>query len=207
MSSEQQEEIQPGAYYFTMDPGDIPAWQGAGLYRETAEGQWELITHYPSLITRKAIIAAANKFVDVPFRHQGRDAEFGLDCRGLLFAISSALGHTPRHQHRDNYQVNPDPKEFRAGLENELEETPVADALPGDVLLLRELRQQPGEETHVGVLVPGDYELMLIHATWFNERVVKEPLRPGHRRLASAAFRFPGLANCCLLTADCLNHG
>jgi len=147
----------------------------------------------PAPITRDAIVAAARSFLGVPFRHQGVDPETGLDCRGLLIAVARKLGHEPRHEHRMNYKRHPDPAEFRAALESELEEIAVSDADDGDVVLVRALKQKPEEATHAGILASGRYERMIIHATDSDRQVLEEPYRPGHVRLAVAAFRFPGV--------------
>ena len=157
-----------------------------------------------SNINGAAIVAAARSFVGIPFRHQGRDPETGLDCRGLLFAICAKLGHQPRHQHRDDYARDPDPKEFRAGLESELDliwEGPTSDlrpptsVFPGDVFLIRFPRATPEEATHCGVLADGLYEPMLIHSfcNGYAGAVIEEPLRRWQEYLV-AAFRFPGVA-------------
>lgn len=168
------------------------------------------ITHHPSPVTRAAIVEAAHGFIGVPFRHQGRDPRFGVDCRGLFFAIAAQLGIQPRHEHRNDYDRNPDPKEFRAALESEfdllveiadrasLKHPPLDLSLvqPGDIFLIRFPRCTPEEATHGAVFAgDGPFEPMLIHA-YSNDHdgaVIKEPLRRWEPYLV-AAFTWPGLS-------------
>lgn len=151
-----------------------------------------------AIITREAIVAAARSFLGVKYRHQGVDPESGVDCRGLLICVAGRLGVQTKDEHRMNYKRQPDPDEFRAALEGELERIPIADAGPGDVLHLFFPRQGPEEATHAGILAAGQYEpLMLIHAfaTRLGGSVIEEPLRRWERYVAGA-FRFPGMADC-----------
>ena len=41
---------------------------------------------------RQKIIEEARKLIGVPFRHQGRDRRYGLDCVGVAVVVSKALG-------------------------------------------------------------------------------------------------------------------
>jgi cell wall-associated NlpC family hydrolase len=144
-------------------------------------------------VTREEIIRAARSLLGTPFLHQGKLKETGFDCRGYLIAILHEFGIEPRHQHRDDYPRHPDPKEFRAALESELDLVPVADLKRADVVLLRELNQTDEEATHCGVIDEGPYGRLLLHTTWRHERCVEEPYRDAYQRLTVAAFRFPGV--------------
>jgi cell wall-associated NlpC family hydrolase len=145
-------------------------------------------------ITREQIVEAARSFLGVHFLHQSIDPAIGLDCRGLLLAVAKKIGHQPRLEHRMNYARLPDPAEFRAALEAELERIPIDEAGPGDVVHIFFPRQIPKEATHAGIVAQGPYEPMLIHAfaTQLGGSVIEEPLRRWKNYLAGA-FRFPNL--------------
>ena len=145
-----------------------------------------------NLITREDIIREANLLVGRPFRHQGDDPEFGVDCRGVLLVIARRLNQQLSREYRKDYSTRPDPVEFREALDNEFDEIPISEIHDGDVALIHMPRQKG--PTHVGVIVPGLNEVLIIHATEHEGAVVKEPYRRLQRR-TRAGFRFRGLAN------------
>lgn len=143
-------------------------------------------------VTREDIIREANLLVGKPFRHQGDDPEFGVDCRGVLLVIARRLNQRLSREYRKDYSTRPDPVEFRQALDNEFDEIGIEELEPGDVALIQMPRQKG--PTHVGVIVPGLNEVMLVHATEHEGAVVKEPYRRLQRR-TRAGFKFRGLAN------------
>jgi cell wall-associated NlpC family hydrolase len=143
-------------------------------------------------VTREDIIREALALVGVPFRHQGDDPEFGLDCRGVLLAIARRLNQTLTREYRKDYSTKPDPVEFRAALVNEFDEIAPDLVAHGDVVLIH-VPREPGA-THVGVVVPGLKETMLVHASEREGAVVKEPLRRWQRHVR-AGFLFRGLTS------------
>jgi cell wall-associated NlpC family hydrolase len=141
-------------------------------------------------IRREDIEREANALVNVPFRHQGDDPRFGIDCRGVLLTIAARLGYTPSQEYRKDYSKTPDAAEFRAALAGELDPIEVSALQRGDAPLLWVPKET--EPRHVGVIVSGQYELMIIHATEKAGRVIKEPWRKWER-FAVEGFRFRGL--------------
>ncbi len=45
------------------------------------------------MLKRRDIVAMAQAWVGVPYRHQGRNRKEGVDCAGLLFGVSDDFGH------------------------------------------------------------------------------------------------------------------
>lgn len=138
---------------------------------------------------RDAIIREARSLIGVPFVHQGRDARFGVDCRGMLLVIADRIGYRLSREWRSDYARNPDGAEFREALEAELQSLPSLEyAQPGDVFLIRFPRQTSGEATHVAMLAEGPYESMLIHsyATDAGGQVTEEPRRRWEPYLVAA---------------------
>jgi cell wall-associated NlpC family hydrolase len=143
-------------------------------------------------ITRADIEREALSLLDVPFRHQGDDPEFGVDCRGVLLTIGRRLGYQLKRTYRNNYSSKPDPVEFRAGLANEFEEISIEEMKRADIALCW-IPREPGA-THVGVLVSGLYEPMFLHASRKAGKVIKEPLRKWQDHIV-AGFRFEGIVD------------
>jgi cell wall-associated NlpC family hydrolase len=148
----------------------------------------------PSAITRADVVRAALALVGTPFRHQHSDpATGGLDCRGLIEYLAHRLYGRPIPT-RD-YRRFPDGREFYEQLAAEMDEVAPADALPGDVPLIKLPRQT--EARHAGVIAPGPFEPLLVHA-WERDapgRVVAEPYRGWPARRTVTAFRFRGLVD------------
>lgn len=144
-------------------------------------------------ITRADVVCEAKALVGVPFKHQHSDpATGGLDCRGLVEYLAYVLFGRPIPA-RD-YQRFPSGREFYEKLAAEMDEVDRADALPGDVPLIRLPRHD--EARHAGVIVPGPFETMLVHA-WERDapgRVVEQPYRGWPARNTVTVFRFRGLA-------------
>lgn len=46
-------------------------------------------------MTAEELVARAREWVGVPFRHQGRSKEFGVDCAGLLEVLLNTAGILP----------------------------------------------------------------------------------------------------------------
>lgn len=129
------------------------------------------------------LIAAARRYLGVPFRHRGRTPA-GLDCAGLVWRAYADLGLVlpdvriyGREPHR-NGLVNAVERAFGVQVER--------DPIPGDVLLFRFDR----EPHHLGIA--GDYVhggLSLIHAHGMAGKVVEHRLDDLWRGRIMAVYR------------------
>ena len=101
-------------------------------------------------MTPDDIIAAASECMETPFRHQGRVPGVGLDCAGLLVHCFKRLGLP--HQDERGYPRTP----FDGQLERILDSQPslqriaLADAGPGDWLIMRMSRDPQHIALHAG---------------------------------------------------------
>ncbi|MCA1596139.1 MAG: C40 family peptidase [Chloroflexi bacterium] len=139
-------------------------------------------------VTRQEIVDQARQYLGVPYLHQGRNRA-GLDCIGLIVLVARDLGMDV--QDRADYSVDPEPERLFAGLGQHLEEVPVEQAGPGDVVLFR-VRTEP---QHTGILSAGpDGDPHLIHSYSSPSvaRVVETVISTWAERMV-AAYRFPGL--------------
>lgn len=144
-------------------------------------------------VTVADIEREARALLGVPFRHQGIDPRTGgIDCKAVPEWVAFRLWERPLPMSY-NYARQPEAAALRAGLEQEMEEVAVESARAGDVVLIRWPRDR--EARHVGVLVEGAFELMIVHAYEADSPgyVVEEPYRPALRRWTIAAFRFRGV--------------
>jgi len=112
-------------------------------------------------------VSVARQFLGVPFKHQGRNPELGIDCVGLGVLYLRALGVHIRD--RTDYGRDPDGT-LRATLCRALGQ-PVAEgpgswqrAQPGDVLSIRFASLGHVPERHVAIASEMYGQPALIHA-------------------------------------------
>jgi NlpC/P60 family putative phage cell wall peptidase len=129
------------------------------------------------------ILAEARRWLDTPFRHQGRCLGVGVDCIGLIVGVARGLGLEARD--RTDYPRQPDGVHLEAALDTQLRRLAPGRTRPGDVLLMR-IRRLP---QHVGILAEHG---TLIHAHSAAGRVVEMRLDERWWDRVVAAYRFPG---------------
>lgn len=115
-------------------------------------------------LDRVQIVSAARSYLGVPHVHQGRNRECGLDCVGLLLAVAQDVG--ARWHDLDGYSRSGAKTAdgmgyslLREHMAQSLEERPIEEAEPGDVLLFWIERTLVPH--HVGILVDGGH---FVHA-------------------------------------------
>lgn len=143
------------------------------------------------MITRDQIVETAKSLVGVRFRHQGRDRN-GVDCVGLLVLIGRELGYEDIKDLAD-YRRTPTPSVMRAFLEANLDEIPLDDLKPGDVIWMRMGGLKP---RHAGVFV-GKWggEDAIVHADGRTNAVRIQYLSDFPRSWFTAGFRLREVAD------------
>lgn len=147
------------------------------------------------MANRTDIQNSARKLVGAEWHHQGRTLAGGIDCiGGIIFIGLDSNLFTPEEVNKFDvldYSRRADSFELLVQkLRQNMDEISITDAKEGDVLTFR----MAGEKvtSHVGTLVRGYREMMLVHSLE-NKATFEEPLR---RWLdyATFAFRFRGLS-------------
>lgn len=136
-------------------------------------------------MTRNQIVDEAKKWLDVPWKHQGRTKR-GLDCAGLIIRVGNDLHiikydvkNYPRHTHRDAFI-----RHFQAVL---LEKT-VPERKKGDVVLFRDGIYA----CHCGIIDFGlDGVEYIIHAYNPRKKVVREELTKDMLAKMTHCFNYP----------------
>ena len=145
-------------------------------------------------ITRDEIINAALSLRGTKFRHQGREAQTGIDCVGFAVKIAELIGYPVKGDFTD-YRRAPIEETLRAVLNQNADEIPVEDVKRGDFYLIK---LSGGKVRHVALRMSDKTDLekgiepQLIHA--FNGGVVVEPVRQWAKRLV-AGFRIRNVAD------------
>lgn len=139
-------------------------------------------------VTRDQIVATARSYLGVRYHHQGRNRA-GLDCIGLVLVVGWDLGLTALDY--DGYGTTPDGAMMRAELEKHMRRIPVAEALPGDVLLMRWER----DPRHLAIVTEMADGPGIIHAhnRKSNYGVVEHVIDATWRARAVAAYAWPGV--------------
>lgn len=142
------------------------------------------------MVTRADVLAEAETFIGVKWRHQGRTREHGVDCVGFPDLVAFNLGLTDTLQ-AANYPRRPDGSFLDRVRSTPLIEIPPAKAVPADVLVFAEQTEQ----CHMGIMATLYGEPAVIHAHAGARQVAVETLATAHGRIGivTHAFKFPNL--------------
>lgn len=121
------------------------------------------------MTTRAEIVAAARSYLGVRWRHKGR-TRHGVDCVGLLVAVSNDLGLGVKDTDLD-YKRTPDVHLFLQMLRSQSDRGDFNNIRPGSILMMR----QHIYPCHCGIAVFSPTP-SLIHAAANNKQVIEEPL-------------------------------
>jgi NlpC/P60 family putative phage cell wall peptidase len=138
--------------------------------------------------TRDAVVAEARRWLGTPYRHQASMRGAGCDCLGLVRGVWRALAdvevipppYTPDWGERGH-------EPLLDGARLWLDEKPIDNAAPGDVLLFRMV--SGASVKHAAILVDAGH---IIHAYW-GRAVVESRLTAYWRARRVAEFAFPGV--------------
>lgn len=125
-------------------------------------------------------------WVGVPYRHQGRSKDTGVDCLGLLTLIGGKCGFTT-YDTKD-YDANPNPETMRLELKRHLLEIPSSDIRPADILHLNYFKGA----THLALV---GFDNTMIHAYNVSGKVVHHTIDKKWVKRIRAAYRIPQIDN------------
>lgn len=135
-------------------------------------------------MTSDDIVSAARALVGVPFRHQGRNPEIGLDCVGLVAAIANGFG-LPVVDRLD-YARTPGRGQLEAALESQPCLEKIASLEPACVVLMRISRSPQ----HVGIYTGAS----MIHAWSDAGKVCEHDFDDKWRGRVVRIYRFKGMS-------------
>ena len=143
-------------------------------------------------MTRAEIIAEARTWLGTPWVHQACCKGVGVDCLHLIAGVARAFGSPDAEkffatQEWHSYGRHPDPEMMFAGCDQLLDRIAIADALPGDVLVLRCGRHP----MHFGLLSAAD---KMIHAWLGAGRVIEQRIDAKWLARVVRAYRLRGIA-------------
>ncbi len=135
--------------------------------------------------SRADIVIEARKWLNVPWRHQGRTRNGGIDCAGLIIIVGNSLKLIDYDT--ASYQRRTHGTEFLNHFKMNMAQKNPKNALPGDVLLFRD-SQFPCHSTIVASI--GEAQT-IIHAHALRKKVVEERIDQGNwlaRRVACFSY-------------------
>jgi NlpC/P60 family putative phage cell wall peptidase len=130
------------------------------------------------------VMATARSWLGTPWIHQGRLKGVGVDCGGLIIGVGKELGLLDFDT--SAYGRIPDGQRLRALCDEHLTAKPVADIVPGDVLLMRFTRHPQ----HLAIAGDRGDPFSLIHAYADAGRCVEHGADQKWRRRIVAAYSF-----------------
>lgn len=120
------------------------------------------------------VVAIARELVGLPFKHQGRSLETGIDCMGVLVLTAVGLGLAPEDSTAYSRRLGFDHALallVRAGVTREVDG-------PGEGRIV--VFHMPGNLLHGGILTRGG----MIHAWWSAHKVIEERSQRWQGRVA-----------------------
>ena len=136
------------------------------------------------MTTRGQIVDEARKWLDVRWRHQGRDRTQGIDCAGLILVVGWKFGLL--HGNTTGYRQGVAAYRFMDAFNaSGMIEKPLEQLRYGDVIALAEASVYP---CHVALCGRGT----IIHAHIRYRKVVEEPYTDEWVGKTIACFSFPG---------------
>jgi cell wall-associated NlpC family hydrolase len=142
----------------------------------------------PASVSRDDVVAAARRWLDTPFHHQGRAKSVGVDCAGVLVEVARELGLGDVDIR--GYGHRPDSRELERLCYFHMTLVRLLDAEPGDVLLI----EVDGQPQHIAFLTRLEGEAAMLHAYAPARRVVEHRMDEEWGSRVVAAFRLPGIA-------------
>jgi len=132
------------------------------------------------------VAAAADKYINVPFRHKGRSRK-GVDCLGLLILVGHDIGYLDKANITYDYSEQPDGLFLREELHKFFDYITAKQAGVGDIALMLGTNRDIGiHSCHLGILTTNG---CMIHAYSDAQRVIRTRFNPKWRRLTRGYFR------------------
>jgi len=144
--------------------------------------------------TRDLIQRTARSYLGVPWRHQGRSREFGVDCMGLPIAVARDIGLTVADF--ASYGLRPDWPTLYRFLHPNAFRIVEGEAGPGDLVLL-DVEGLP----HGAILADGGAPLSIVHAWQANGFVVETVFEASGIGRVRGYYRYRGLEEGCPLSS------
>jgi len=136
---------------------------------------------------RADIQAAAREYLGVPWRHQGRNLEVGIDCAGLIVMIAKKFNLSEYDS--TNYHRNPLNDSFIKHFSEHMIKKKPVERKVGDVLLFRDKMFS----CHSAILSEKHGCEHIIHAYAKRKKVVEEPFTDEWKKKMTYCFAFEGV--------------
>ncbi len=149
------------------------------------------------MVTRKQIVTEARKWINTPFRHQGRMPGIGVDCVGLVLCVIRDVGLGDWLGEFSVYPPQPVNGLVHQTCCARLRQKDISKVAPGDILTLR----VPETPSHVAIVTDLGGKLGMIHAYAGGAtrrrpaRVVEHLLDQKWRKRIAGVFEFPGVGD------------
>ena len=149
----------------------------------------------PSAPSRAAIVAAARRWIGTPYCHRASLEGGGCDCLGLVRGLwREFCGREPEGlpAYAPDWAEAGRVESLMEAGQRHLVSKPLAEVLPGDVVLFRWRPDLPAKHAGIVTELRDGRAVRFVHA-YDGSAVVESPLGPWWTRRLAAAFEFPGV--------------
>lgn len=140
-----------------------------------------------AIVTPADVAAAARKYLDVRFHHQGRSVA-GMDCAGLVVRVAQDLGLS-NFDWRCYGRLPQGDRMRQVMREQCIELAPGTEPAAGHIALMR----FESEPQHLAIVVDHPHGLGLVHALMRERKVTEHRLDPSWQRCIVALYELPGV--------------
>lgn len=140
------------------------------------------------MTSRTTIIEEARRYLNVPWRHQGR-TKHGIDCAGLVLLVGRKLGLMPENYDVHGYGRRPNEFSFINAFRENMDERPLDDAKPGDAVTFVD----GPYPCHVGILTEKNGARYFIHAYAGSRKTIEQPFDGVWLAKATHCFAYRGV--------------
>ncbi len=135
---------------------------------------------------RQDIVAEARKYMNVRWKHQGRNPKDGIDCAGLIVLTAKALGLSDYDY--TNYTRRPT-GDFVKHFDEHMERKPFHEVQEGDVLILRD----GVYSCHCGFATFRHGTLHILHGYFVAGKVIEQPWDSNLMAKLTRVYQFHGV--------------
>lgn len=147
------------------------------------------VTQAQAPILRESIQEQVRKYLDVKWRHQGRNPDVGIDCAGLVVLVAKDLGLS--NYDSTNYHRNPLNDKFIQHFSENMKKKHVAKRQVGDVVLFRDKMFS----CHSGFITYKNGVEHVTHAYAKRKCVIEEPVTDEWKKKMTYCFEFYGVGD------------
>lgn len=138
--------------------------------------------------THENILLVAKQLINIPYKKQGRNIKYGLDCIGVATWISEQFNADITDM--INYPEEPSDILMKERMDHHLKQIERSQAVPGDLILMRGLVPQ-----HLALITAIEPEIQILHSYKALGKITESEMSDAWKNRIVGYYRFRFLDN------------